>query len=95
MSEAPYVTKDQAIAIAEAAAKEAAREAVRDMLLALGLDVEDADGIIRHQVDFAWLRRQRQASEQIAHWSRRTLIGLAVSGALGLLWLGLQEALKG
>ena len=94
MSDEQYVTKAQAIAIAQAAAKEAAREAVRDMLLALGLDVEDADGIIQHQVDFSWLRRQRRASEQIAQWSKRTVLGLAVTGALGLLWLGLMEALK-
>ena len=53
------------------------------------------DGIIQQQVDFAWLRRQRRASEQIAQWSKRTVLGLVVTGALGLLWLGLTEALGG
>ncbi len=93
MSGERYVTEAQARAIAEAAGREAAKETVKDMLLAMGMDVEDADGVIEAQVDMAWLRRQRRASEQIAVWAKRTALGLVLTGAAGVLWLGLQQAL--
>ncbi len=87
-----YITEAQARAIAEAAGREAAKETVKDMLLAMGMDVEDADGVIAAQGDMAWLRRQRRASEQIAVWARRTVVGVVLTGVGGVIWLGLQQA---
>jgi hypothetical protein len=69
-------------------AREAAAEAVKDTLLALGVD---ANNIHAAQQDFAHLRKQRVASEQVGEWTRRALVGAFISGLIAVFFTGLHH----
>lgn len=75
---------------AERLAKKAAHEAVEELLQKLGVDTAD---VLEMQKDFAHLRAQRQASEQVTIWTRRILLGLFLSSAIGILLAGVKAGL--
>lgn len=68
---------------------EAATErALKKMLLTLGINATDA---IETQADFAHLRKQRLASEQIGKLAVKTVIGMLLTGACSALLIGLKS----
>lgn len=78
------LTEQQLQAIANTAAK----QAVAELFEKLGLDVTD---VRASQADFAHLRKQRLASEQIGKLAARTLITLSVTGLFSMLLLGIRS----
>lgn len=68
-----------------------ARRIVRACLRELGIDAAEP---LETQADFAFLRRQRLASERLGMAARLALIGVLVSGAAGALWAGIQLAFQ-
>jgi len=66
-----------------------ARKIVRACLRELGIDAADP---LETQADFAFLRRQRLASERLGMAARLALVGVLVSGAAGALWAGIRHA---
>ena len=68
-----------------------ARKIVRACLRELGVDAADP---IETQADFAFLRRQRLASERLGMAAKFALIGVLVSGAAGAMWAGLRLAFQ-
>lgn len=68
-----------------------ARTIVRTCLRELGIDAADP---METQADFAFLRRQRLASEKLGMAARLALIGVLVSGAAGALWAGIRHAFQ-
>ena len=68
-----------------------ARTIVRTCLRELGVDAADP---LETQADFAFLRRQRLASERLGIAVKLALIGALVSGAFGALWAGLRLAFQ-
>lgn len=75
-------------------AEEAAQATVREMLTAMGIDMSSPEKIIQAQVDFAYLRRSRRASEKVAAGVRTAVLAAFVSGLLTILWMGLKMALS-
>ncbi len=75
--------------------EQAVRETLHEMLPALGIDISSPETRIQVQVDMAWLRRQRRASEQVEKLVKRTAIALVVSGLLAALWTGIRAAIRG
>lgn len=73
-------------------ARKAAREAMEDLLEKLGVDTSD---FLAVQKDFAHLRAQRKASEQIGFWSRRVMVGLVITSACAMFIAGIKSGLKG
>ena len=71
--------------------EEAAEKGAHRALVSMGLNPANP---MQMQEDFAFLRKQRQASEQIGRHVKISLITLAVSGFVSLLFLGVQQALK-
>ncbi len=71
--------------------EEAAAKGTERALIQMGLNPADP---IQLQEDFAFLRKQRQASEQIGRHVKISLITVAVSGLISLLVLGLQQAIN-
>lgn len=71
--------------------KKAAEDGTNNALMRLGFDTENH---LDAQKDMAFLRQQRQASEQVAVVVRRSLIGLFISGALTVMVIGAQHALN-
>lgn len=63
-----------------------ARKLVRACLIEMGVDVADP---IDMQADFAFLRRQRQASEKFGMAVKIALLGALITAAVGGLWAGL------
>ncbi|WP_444901695.1 hypothetical protein ACJJIG_21195 [Microbulbifer sp. SSSA007] len=76
---------------AEAIAKRAAKEANDELLQKLGVDTEN---ILEMQKDFAHLRRQRVASDQVGVWTKRIVLGIVLSGLFATLWAGFKAALN-
>lgn len=64
-----------------------ARKLVRACLIEMGLDVSDP---IDMQADFAFLRRQRQASEKFGMAVKIAGVGALITAAVGALWAGLS-----
>ena len=62
------------------------------MLTKLGVDVSDVHAT---QQDFAHLRHQRIASDQVATWTRRVVMGAVITAATGLLITGIKAAIAG
>jgi hypothetical protein len=76
---------------AEAVANRVAKKTVEELLQKLGMDTED---VREQQKDFAHLRQQRQAAEQVAAWSKRILLGIVISSLVGTLVAGLKAGLN-
>lgn len=76
---------------AELLAQKAADKAVKQLLTTLGIDVKNVQ---ETQADFAFNRKQRQVSEQITVWTRRTIYFTLITGLLGLFATGTSEAIK-
>lgn len=83
-----YVSKEQALLIAQEAGKAAAKE----LLTTLGVDTSSPEAIIRQQVDFAHLRRARRSSESIRQHSFKVVIATALVGALSFMWVTLSKS---
>ena len=66
------------------------RAAVRETLTELGINASEHEAIIHMQQDFAFLRRQRLASEAVGRHARLTLAGALIAGALAALWIGVK-----
>lgn len=69
----------------------ASREATRAILRELGLNAKEWQEL---QKDFAWLRRQRQISEKIGDWTRKTVVVLFVSAVLGIFIVKDTEVMR-
>jgi len=73
------MSHDEMKEIAEAAA----HKAVKEVLLALGLDVENP---LEMQEDFAFMRSYRQLSQRVGSRVLLTIATLATVGIAGLVW---------
>ncbi|MFS1525820.1 hypothetical protein ACL7TT_17190 [Microbulbifer sp. 2304DJ12-6] len=85
------LNEQQLEALMRKVARESARETGQDLLEKLGVDTED---VRETQKDFAHLRAQRKASEQVTVWGKRILLGIFLSGVGGTLWAGFKVALS-
>ncbi|MEX2964272.1 hypothetical protein [Microbulbifer sp. TYP-18] len=83
------LSEQQMEALMRKASREAARTAVEDLLQKLGVDTVD---VRETQKDFAHLRTQRKASEQIGTWTRRALLLFVITSACTLLVTGIRGA---
>lgn len=72
----------------EAIASNAAEKAVNNVLQKLGIDPEKFQ---ESQADFAHLRKQRLASEQIGKLAARALITIFFTGLCSVVVLGLKD----
>ncbi|MET4696104.1 hypothetical protein [Endozoicomonas lisbonensis] len=81
------ISKDEAQRIA----KQAAHEAVSELLLRLGIDVNDADEIRSMQADLIYIRQQRKAAEQVGANVRRVALGAFVTGLISLVITGITQ----
>ncbi len=70
-----------------------ARDIVRATLVELGLNVSDARGVTEAQADFAFLRRQRRASERVSLAVKAAAVTTFIGGLMTVLWLGVKAAL--
>lgn len=71
--------------------QQAAEQGTENALIKMGLDTSDP---ITMQQDLAFLRRQRQTSEQLGRNIRRILIATVLSGVITMAVLGFQYAIK-
>lgn len=72
----------------ELAASRAAEEAVKQLMIALGMDVSSAPAIQEHQQDAAFLRRWRNWFEQkLIWWAVSGLGGLGIAVLSGIIYL--------
>ncbi|MEY8241673.1 MAG: hypothetical protein RPT25_15105 [Cycloclasticus sp.] len=68
----------------------ASEKGITKALLRIGVDIANP---IEVQKDLAFARKQREASEQITRFTKRTMLGLVIVGACSMLWAGFTDAL--
>ena len=71
--------------------RELVRAAVEETLRGLGFDLRAPEQL---QADMYYLRRMRKGSEEMTRLTRRTLLTMAVSTALFLLWEAFKHVLQ-
>jgi hypothetical protein len=71
-------------------ASESAKAAVREMLLALGVNANDPEAILKMQQDFAYLRDVREAVGTIKARGLMVAVGIIVSGVMGAIWMAVR-----
>jgi hypothetical protein len=71
-------------------ASESAKAAVRELLLAMGVNANDPEAILKMQQDFAYLRDVREAVGTIKARTWSALIGIIVTGVVGAIWIALR-----
>lgn len=69
----------------------AVQQGIANALLNMGLNTKDP---LEMQKDLAFLRQQRQVSEKVSSIVRGTLITCAITGLLGVLWVGVKTAMN-
>lgn len=74
------------------AVTEASERATQNVLQRLGFDTSQP---IELQKDMAYLRAQREGSEQVSVWVKRGVMTAALSGLTMMLWMGFKLAIKG
>lgn len=74
--------------------RQAAREAIREWLLLIGVDASDPSDLIELQKDFAHIRKQRLAAEQVSAAVKGAGITSVVMGGLTALWIGVREVFR-
>lgn len=72
----------------ERMAKLVAHKTAEELLERLGIDVEN---VRDSQADFAHLRKQRLASEQIGKLTMRVVLSVFITGAFSLVLMGIQK----
>lgn len=80
------LTKQELEAIAAAGAE----KGITNVLEKLGIDPDDFK---ESQADFAHLRKQRKAYEQVTTITTRVVITTLVTGFFAALWMGIKEFL--
>jgi hypothetical protein len=65
------------------------REEFNGALTAIGFDTSEP---VELQQDQAFLRDWRKTTETVRRKSLVTIVGLFITGCIGLLWVGVQEA---
>lgn len=68
--------------------REAARTAANEVMIRMGVDPGEP---LETQKDFQHLRSWRLATEKAKERTMLAVLGVIVTGALGALWVGLQE----
>lgn len=69
-------------------------KAVRRTLTTLGVDISSTEKMIHVQADFAYMRKSRLGSEEVAKWAKRSLVGAFFSGLFYLVISGIKAALS-
>tara|TARA_R110000803_G_scaffold168181_1_gene231352 strand:- start:603 stop:875 length:273 start_codon:yes stop_codon:yes gene_type:complete len=87
MTDTEYVTKVQAVSLAQ----EAGRAAAQELLTALGIDTSSQESMIQVQVDNAYLRRSRKSSEAMVQHGKKIFIGLVIAGTIGAIWAAIKK----
>jgi hypothetical protein len=72
----------------ETVVQDASERATEHVLEKLGIDVSEP---FEFQKDMAFVRSQRESSEQVGLWVKRGVITAAISGVLSLVWVGIQQ----
>jgi hypothetical protein len=74
----------------KAAIEASAEKGTNNALLKLGLNIDEP---IEVQKDFAFARKQREASETVTKHAKLVLIGLFIVGGCSMLWAGFTDAI--
>jgi len=83
---------ERSITLTETQVRDIVRDSVHETLVGLGMSPSDPHEM---QKDFNHLRDTRLAVEMIKRRSIVTLVGILITGAVALLWLGVQGLRKG
>ena len=72
--------------------REAVRDGIAEALTRYGVDTADPNGM---QADLIHLRKSRLGSDEVAKWTKRSIITVAISSLLATLWSAIKQAING
>lgn len=75
----------------ELLAEQVAQKVLAKHYQILGYDTNSSDDIKRLQTNLVWVDKSRLGNEEVYKWVRRSAIGVAVTGFLGIVLKGLQS----
>lgn len=87
------MTREEAQLIAAAAARQAADQAVTEMLLKLGIDVEDSAAVVQFQQDFGAMRDFVRTYRDVRSKGFAAMVILVLTAALGAFWVGVRSSI--
>lgn len=67
-------------------ASEAAKQAVRELLVAMGVNANDPEALLKMQADFRHLRTWRESADTVRKQGLKTAVGILVSGFLAAIY---------
>lgn len=73
--------------VANAAAHKVVQELTKTLM---GVDLDDPDSVREYTADLLFLRRQRKGAEEVQKWTKRSIVGIAISAIIWLLLQGLE-----
>ncbi len=72
--------------------REAVREGIDEALTKYGVDTSDPNSM---QADLIHLRKSRLGSDELAKWTKRSILTVAISSLLATLWSAIKQAING
>jgi hypothetical protein len=72
--------------------REAVREGIDDALTKYGIDIAAPNSM---QSDMVYLRKSRLGSDELAKWTKRSIITVAISSILATVWAAIKQAVHG
>lgn len=84
------MTENELRALIRDEVENATGKAVKQIFMALGVDVTDAEDIRNLQADFQHLRAWRESTQTVKRQGLIVLVGLVVAGLAGLVWAAIK-----
>jgi len=72
--------------------REAVSEGIEEALTKYGVDISNPHSM---QADLLHLRKSRLGSDELAKWTKRSIITVAISSLLATLWNAIKQAING
>ena len=72
--------------------RDAVREGIDDALTKYGVDTSSPNSM---QADLIHLRKARLGSDELAKWTKRSIITVAISSLVATLWSAVKQAFNG
>jgi hypothetical protein len=68
----------------------AARKAVVELMIAMGVNVEDPEALLKMQKDFAHIRKWRESVDTLTLKGMSVAVTVIMTGILGAIWMVFQ-----
>jgi len=69
----------------------AAEKAIRAMFVAMGVNIEDHEALLKMQKDFAHIRKWRESVDTLTVKGLMVAVGVVTTGVMGAVWMAITQ----